>query len=37
MEGHPDADLQAKWKYYLEEAEQEPAVQAELAKSEKNM
>ena len=32
VEGHPDADLQAKWKYYLEEAEQEPAVQAELAK-----
>ena len=32
VEGHPDADLQGKWKYYLEEAEQEPQVQAELAK-----
>jgi len=32
VEGHLDADLQAKWKYYLEEAEQEPEVQAELAK-----
>lgn len=32
VEGHPDADSQGKWKYYLEEAEQEPEVQAELAK-----
>ena len=32
VEGHPDADLQGKWKYYLEEAEQKPEVQAELAK-----
>lgn len=32
VEGHPDADIQGKWKYYLEEAEQEPKVQAELAK-----
>ena len=32
VEGHPDADLQGGWKYYLEEAEQEPEVQAELAK-----
>lgn len=32
VEGHPDADLQGKWKYYLEEAEQEPQVQAELVK-----
>ena len=32
VEGHPDADLQGKWKYYLEEAEQEPEVQAVLAK-----
>lgn len=32
VEGHPDADLQGKWKYYLEEAEQEPEVQTELAK-----
>ena len=32
VEGHPDTDLQGKWKYYLEEAEQEPQVQAELSK-----
>ena len=32
VEGHPDADLQTKWKYYLDEAEQEPEVQVELAK-----
>ena len=32
VEGHPDVDLQGRWKYYLEEAEQEPEVQAELAK-----
>ena len=32
VEGHPDADLQGRWKYYLEEAEQELEVQAELAK-----
>lgn len=32
VEGHPDAELQSKWKYYLEEAEQESEVQAELAK-----
>lgn len=32
VEGHPDVELQGKWKYYLEEAEQEPEVQAELAK-----
>ena len=32
VEGHPDADLQGKWKYYLEEAEQESEVQAEIAK-----
>lgn len=30
-EGHPDSDLKANWNYYLEEAEQEPAVQAWLA------
>ena len=31
-EGHPDADIKTNWKYYLEEAEQEPEVEAELAK-----
>ncbi len=31
VEGHPDEDLKAGWKYYLEEARQEPEVQARLA------
>ena len=31
VEGHPNNDLKATWKYYLEEAEQEPDVQAQLA------
>lgn len=31
VEGHPNNDLKANWKYYLEEAEQEPEVQAQLA------
>jgi hypothetical protein len=30
LEGHPNFELQSKWKYYLEEAEQEPEVQAQL-------
>lgn len=32
LEGHPDEELQSTWKYYLEEAKQEPEVQAELDK-----
>ena len=32
VEGHPNDDLKATWKYYLEEAEQEPEVQEQLAK-----
>lgn len=28
IEGHPDDELKAGWKYYLDEAEQEPEVQA---------
>lgn len=32
VEGHPNDSLKAGWKYYLEEAEQEPEVQAKLAK-----
>ena len=32
VEGHPDDGLKAGWSYYLEEAEQEPDVQAQLAK-----
>ena len=31
VEGHPDEELKSEWKYYLEEAEQEPAVQKQLA------
>lgn len=31
VEGHPDNDLKINWNYYLEEAEQEPAVQTRLA------
>ena len=30
VEGHPNDELKSQWKYYLEEAEQEPAVQAQL-------
>lgn len=30
LEGHPNENLQANWKYYLEEAEQEPDVQNQL-------
>ncbi|MBP0983335.1 MAG: BREX-1 system adenine-specific DNA-methyltransferase PglX [Oscillospiraceae bacterium] len=29
-EGHPDSSLREEWKYYLEEAQQEPEVQAQL-------
>ena len=31
LEGHPDCGLKEYWKYYLEEAEQEPEVQKKLA------
>ena len=30
-EGHPNDELKANWNYYLEDAEQEPTVQAQLA------
>ena len=30
IEGHPDDDLRQCWEYYLDEAEQEPQVQAQL-------
>jgi hypothetical protein len=30
LEGHPDEALQASWKYYLEEAKQEPDVEEQL-------
>ena len=32
LEGHPNEELQSKWKYYLEEAEQELEVEKELEK-----
>ena len=32
LEGHPNEELQKEWKYYLEEAEQEPEVEEELKK-----
>lgn len=31
VEGHPDCGLKEKWKYYLEEAQQEPEVQTKLS------
>lgn len=31
VEGHPDCGLKENWKYYLEDAQQEPEVQAKLA------
>lgn len=31
VEGHPNEELKSNWKYYLEEAEQEPDVQVKLA------
>lgn len=30
LEGHPNDTLKSQWKYYLDEAEQEPEVQAQL-------
>ena len=30
LEGHPNDDLKAEWKYYLDEAEQEPEAQEQL-------
>ena len=32
LEGHPNAELLGGWKYYLDEAEQEPEVESQLAK-----
>ena len=32
LEGHPNAELHDGWKYYLDDAEQEPEVEAQLAK-----
>ena len=30
LEGHPNEDLKSKWKYYVEEAQQEPEVEQKL-------
>lgn len=32
VEGHPNDDLKSEWKYFLEEADQEPDVQTQLTK-----
>lgn len=32
LEGHPNAELHDGWKYYLDEAQQEPEVEAQLVK-----
>lgn len=32
LEGHPNAELRGGWNYYLDEAKQEPDVEAQLAK-----
>ena len=32
LEGHPNAELRGGWNYYLDEANQEPEVEAQLAK-----
>ena len=32
LEGHPNTELHDGWKYYLDEAQQEPEVEAQLAK-----
>ena len=32
LEGHPNEELRENWKYYLDEAKQEPEVEAQLAK-----
>ena len=32
VEGHPNEELKSNWKYYLEEAEQEPEIEVELVK-----
>ena len=32
LEGHPNAELHDGWKYYLDEAQQEPEVESQLAK-----
>lgn len=33
LEGHPEESLRMKWRYYMDEAQQEPAVAAKLAET----
>lgn len=35
LEGHPNDELKASWKYYLDEAEQEPEVKVQLSETRK--
>ena len=35
LEGHPNPELQAKWKYYVPEAKQEPEVENKLQQLQK--
>lgn len=37
LESHPNEELKSKWKYYLEEAEQEPEVQKQLEEIRNNL
>ena len=37
IEGHPDDELKSGWKYFLDEAEQEPEVGRSLTKSMRSM
>jgi hypothetical protein len=36
VEGHPNDELKSQWNYYLDEAEQEPEVEAQLAEIRKD-
>lgn len=36
LEGHPNEELKSSWKYYIEEAEQEPEVELKLAEIRKD-
>ena len=36
LEGHPNEELKSEWKYYIEEAPQEPEVEIELAEIRKD-
>ena len=36
LEGHPNVELESKWKYYLDEAQQTPDVQKQMAEIQKH-